>query len=90
MVRCISRVWSGWLVVCQVVGGAGMTGDRCSSWVLARVVSSVRFDAGGNTGGGVAPRLAVSTLSEGLLLGIDMILPEGSTSLSLCRETDWG
>ena len=75
MVRCISRVWSGWLVVCKVVGGAGVTGDRCSSWVLAarRVASSVRFDAGG---GGVAPRLAVSTLSEGLLLGIDMILPE--------------
>ena len=38
------------------------------------VVSPVRLDAGGNTGGGVAPRLAVSILSEGLLLGIDMIL----------------
>ena len=82
MVRCISRVWSGWLVVCKVVGGAGKGGR----WVLAvaRVVSSVRLDTGGNTGGGVAPRLAVSTLSEGLLLGIDMNLPaeHGSSLVS--------
>jgi hypothetical protein len=62
------------------------------------------LDTGGNTGGGVAPRLAVSTLPEGLLLGIDMILPEGehgsspvvstltrfqaSTRLSLCKGRD--
>ena len=79
MVRCISRVWSGWLVVCQVVGGT-KTG-KGGRWVLARVVSSVGLGTGGNTGGGVAPRLAVSTLSEGLLLGIDMILQEVARGL---------
>ena len=81
MVRCISRVWSGWLVVCKVVGGAGVTGKGEDSWLLAagRVVSSARLDTGGNTGGGVAPRLAVSTLPEGLLLGIDMGSARGST-----------